>query len=286
MTKPIPESELIINKDGSIYHLNLKPGQVATDIIGVGDPDRVKEISKHFDSIEFKGQKREFVTHTGYYRGKRLTVISTGMGTDNIEIFMTELDALFNVDLKSRLPKSIHQKLNIVRVGTSGSMQVNIPVGSFLMSQYGLGLDTLMAFYNLEYSEIETKIANEARQKLDLPFRPYCVKGSSLLAEKFQDEFLTGITVTCPGFFGPQGRAVRVSPSIPAIFSLLGTSKIDGLQFTNFEMETAGYYAMGRLLGHEVLSMNAIVANRVNKTFDKSPTLTMEKLISHILRKF
>ncbi|MEX2513949.1 MAG: nucleoside phosphorylase [Cyclobacteriaceae bacterium] len=286
MEKPkIAESELIINKDGSIYHLNLKPGQVAMDIIGVGDPERVGKISRYFDRIELKVQNREFVTHTGYYNGKRLSVISTGMGTDNIEIFMTELDALFNVNFHTRLPEPKHTKLNIIRIGTSGSMQAHVPAGALLASEYALGLDTLMIFYNLDYSDLEKQIGEWVQKKLNLSFTPYCVKGSDQLFELFKDQMITGITVTCPGFFGPQGRKIRLDPAIPNIFDLLGSSPFKGFQFTNFEMETAGYYAMGKLLGHEVLSLNAIVANRIHQTFDANTGNTMERLISLVLQK-
>lgn len=285
MIKPIPESELIINSDGSIYHLHLKPGQVADSIITVGDPERVENVTSHFDEIELKVQKREFITHTGWYKGKRLTVMSTGMGTDNIDIFMTELDALFNVDLDTRTPKAHHHTLNVVRIGTSGSMQDNIPTGSLLVSEYGLGLDSLMVFYKLPQSEIEDLLSLAVKQKLELPYTPYCTKGSSKLFSKLGDGLISGITVTCPGFFGPQGRTVRIVPSFPQIISDLGMLEINGKVFTNFEMETAGYYAMGKLLGHEVLSLNAIVVNRINQTYSSDPEAVIEKLILHTLEK-
>ncbi|MEX0883199.1 MAG: nucleoside phosphorylase, partial [Cyclobacteriaceae bacterium] len=269
----------------SVYHLNLKPGQVAMDIIGVGDPERVGKISRFFDRIELKVQNREFVTHTGFYQGKRLSVISTGMGTDNIEIFLTELDALFNVNFKTRIPVPKLTKLNIIRVGTSGSMQAQVPAGSLLASEYALGLDTLMTFYNLNSSDWEKQIGHWVQNKLNLSFTPYCVKGSEKLYAIFKGEMTTGITVTCPGFFGPQGRKIRLVPAIPNIVGLLGSTPFNGFQFTNLEMETAGYYAMGKLLGHEVLSLNAIVANRFNQTFDADPENTMEKLITLLLKK-
>ncbi|SHN24473.1 uridine phosphorylase [Cyclobacterium lianum] len=284
MAKPIPESELIINADGSIYHLNLMPGQVADTVIAVGDPDRVGKISRYFDSIEYTVQKREFVTHTGFYQGKRLSVISTGMGTDNVEIFMTELDALFNVDFDTRLPKNEHHRLNVVRVGTSGSMRSDIPEGSLLVSDFAVGLDSLMAFYTLEQTDIEARISNQVKTCLDLPFAPYCVQGSAALRAKFQG-LQSGITVTCPGFFGPQGRRVRLEPSFPDIFDRLGNLNPEGRHLSNFEMETAGYYAMGRLLGHATLSLNAIVANRLTGTFSDSPEELIEKLIAEVLKR-
>lgn len=279
----IPESELIINPDGSIYHLNLKPEHLASSIITVGDPERVTAVSRYFDEIEIQVSRREFVTHTGYYKGKRLSVISTGMGTDNIEIFMNELDALVNVDLHTRRPKQAHTSLQIVRVGTSGSMQPDIPAGSLLASVYGIGLDSLMQFYSGEYSEHEIAVGNAVQKALSLPYRPYCMKGSDLLLKKLGNGLFHGNTVTCPGFYAPQGRMVRIKPAIPDIIERLSQIEFPDLALTNFEMETAGYYAMGRLLGHEVLSLNAIVANRVTKDFAAEPGEIVDRLILHTL---
>ena len=285
MPNPIPESELIINPDGSIYHLHLKPGQVADTIITAGDPDRVTLISSHFDSIELKVQHREFITHTGWLRGKRISAMSTGMGTDNIEIFMTELDALFNVDFITRLPKPDPKQLQIVRVGTSGSMQTSLPEDSILVSSMAVGLDPLVAFYTIPQTALEAQLAKHVKQCLDLPFLPYCVAGSAKLMDKLGKGFYSGITVTCPGFFGPQGREVRLKPRIPAIFSQLGEHPFEKFAFTNFEMETAGYYAMAKMLGHEVISMNAIVANRISGRISKSPGLIVENLIKKVLER-
>jgi uridine phosphorylase len=279
----IPESELIINPDGSIYHLNLKPEHLASSIITVGDPERVSAVSHFFDEIEVKVSRREFVTHTGIYKGKRLSVMSTGMGTDNIEIFMNELDALVNVDFQTRRPKEIHTSLNIVRVGTSGSMQLTVPVGSLLASVYGIGLDSLMQFYPGEYAEYEIAVGEAVQKALHLPYRPYCMKGSDLLLKKVGEGLIHGNTVTCPGFFGPQGRMVRIKPAIPDIIERLSQVQLQDFVLTNFEMETAGYYAMGRLLGHEVLSLNAIVANRITKAFSADPGEIVERLILHTL---
>lgn len=285
MQSPIPESELIINPDGSIYHLRLKPGQVANTVITVGDPDRVSKVSSHFDRMELQITHREFVTHTGWYKGKRISVISTGMGTDNVEIFMTELDALFNVDFKSRLLNPSHKQLNIVRIGTSGSMQTTLPEGSMLASSRAVGLDTLMAFYSIPQTALERQIAEQVQIRLGLPFRPYCVSGSEKLLQRIGKGLPSGITVTCPGFFGPQGREVRLKPRIPDIFNLLGAKPFQKETFTNFEMETAGYYAMGKMLGHEVLSMNAIVANRISGKFSADPGGIVDKLIVEVLEK-
>jgi uridine phosphorylase len=211
--------------------------------------------------------------------------MSTGIGTDNIEIFLTELDALFNIDFLTRMPKENHHALNIVRVGTSGSMQANIPAGAVLASEYALGLDILMVYYSPSQTPLESSLSALAKDRLNLPFMPYCTGGSAKLMEKLGGGLEKGITVTCPGFFGPQGRRVRLEPAIPDMFHLLGSLQMDGLSFTNFEMETAGYYALGRLLGHEVLSLNAIVANRIDQTFVSDPDQLMERLISHTLGK-
>jgi uridine phosphorylase len=285
MGRRIPESELIINPDGSIYHLNLKPEHLASNIIAVGDPDRVAKVSEYFDEVEFKISKREFVTHTGWYKGKRITAISTGMGTDNIEIFMTELDALVNIDLKDRVAKDKHTSLHIVRVGTSGSMREEIAEGTLLASEYGIGLDTLMAFYRTDYSELEERVSRKIQDSLELGFMPYCIKGSEKLMQTVGKGLTKGTTVTCPGFFGPQGREVRIKPAIPDLIEKLGNLEIEGIRLTNFEMETAGYYAMGRLLGHEVLSLNAIIANRISKKFSKDPYGLVDQLIRHTLNE-
>lgn len=285
MSKRIPESELIINPDGSIYHLNLKPEHLASTVIAVGDPERVSKISKYFDSIEFEIAKREFVTHTGYYQGKRMTVISTGMGTDNIEIFMTELDALVNVDLETRLPKEMHTTLDIIRIGTSGSMRQEIPAGSMLASAYGVGLDSLMTYYTTSYTSLEEEVGKAIQESLQIGFKPYCIQGSEKLLKLLGEGLIIGNTATCPGFFGPQGREVRLKPAIPDIIEKLGAINVDGFEMTNFEMETAGYYAMGRLLGHEVLSLNAIVANRVTQEFAANAHEIVDNLIQHTLKK-
>ncbi|MCC5939363.1 MAG: nucleoside phosphorylase [Lunatimonas sp.] len=283
---PIPESELIINRDGSIYHLHLKPEHLSDRIITVGDPDRVPMVSQYFDEIIYSGRKREFVTHTGYYKGKLFSVISTGMGTDNIEILMTELDALVNVDLETRIPKQQHTTLKIVRVGTSGSLQADTPVDSLLASTFGVGLDSLMAFYPIQYDSFESSIASQVQACLQLPFLPYCVKGSEYLLSRLAKDLPRGMTVTCPGFFAPQGREVRIKPALPDMMSTLSKLSFKDSRLTNFEMETAGYYAMGRILGHEVLSLNAIVANRVEKTFSQRADEVVDRLILHTLENF
>ncbi|MBN3581131.1 nucleoside phosphorylase [Algoriphagus aestuarii] len=284
MSRKLPESELILNADGSVYHLHLKPENLASLVFTVGDPDRVSLVSKYFDSIDFKTQKREFVTHTGKIGGKKITVISTGMGTDNIEILMTELDALVNVDLKTRLVKPQHTKLQIIRLGTSGAMQENIPVGSLLASDKAIGLDTLMQFYpELAGSQ---EWGYYLKEKMSLGFTPYQTAASELLLKRLNDDFLKGITLTCPGFYGPQGREIRLKPKLDQMIERLSELEIGGNRLSNFEMETAGYYAMGELLGHEMLSLNAIVANRITGEFDKKAEKTVDNLIHTALKLF
>ncbi|MCH7408779.1 nucleoside phosphorylase [Belliella sp. DSM 111904] len=285
MGNRIPESELIINPDGSIYHLNLLPEQLASTVIAVGDPERVSKVSQYFDEVTHQVSKREFVTHTGSYKGMPITAMSTGMGTDNIEIFMTELDALVNVDLKTRLPKSSHTSLEIIRIGTSGSMRADIPAGSMLASAYAVGLDTLMAYYNADYSDLELEVSESVKNVLGVTFAPYCVAGSKRLLDLLGEGLIKGNTATCPGFFGPQGREVRLKPAIPDIIERLASISVADFKLTNFEMETAGYYAMGRLLGHEMLSLNAIVANRVTHEFADDPNGIVDELIKSTLEK-
>ncbi|MDN3669594.1 nucleoside phosphorylase [Echinicola jeungdonensis] len=284
MTKKIPASELILNPDGSIYHLHLKPEFLASSVITVGDPGRVAMVSQYFDEIKFQVANREFVTHTGIFKGKMISVISSGMGTDNIEILMNELDALVNVDLKRRQVKPMHTSLKVVRVGTSGSIRKEIPTGVILASEYGIGLDSLMQFYNLESNPKELSIAKAVKEKLGLGLSPYCCRASPHLLEKMiKGEVIKGNTVTCPGFFGPQGRGIRLQPAIPDIIERLTEWDLDGVSLSNFEMETAGYYAMGSLLGHEMMSLNAIVANRVSQTFAEDPKAIVDKAILHAL---
>jgi uridine phosphorylase len=285
MEKKYPESELILNKDGSVYHLSLRPQDISDVILTVGDPSRVHKVSQYFDKITFEMNKREFITHTGIYKGRKLTVMSTGMGTDNVEILMTELDALANINLKKRENKVKKKSLKIIRIGTSGGLQQDLPVDSLLASQFAIGLDTLMHFYPLERTEAESNVESALQLEVGLPFRPYCVEGSSSLLKHFSDEMNIGNTVTCPGFYAPQGRQLRTPIRFPKIAESLSMFHYGDLWLTNFEMETAGYYAMGRLLGHEVLSCNAIVANRMNHQFSKNSDKTIDELIKKVLDK-
>lgn len=278
-----PESELIVNKDGSVYHLNIKPEHLSDTILTVGDPGRVYRISRHFEKVEFEMNKREFVTHVGYYKGKRLTVMSTGMGTDNIEIFLTELDALANIDLKARCLKEEHRSLNIIRVGTSGALQADLTVGTTLVSDYAIGLDTLMCFYKLDQTDFENTISDSLQERLGLPFRPYCVQGSEHLRDVIGKGMVVGNTLTAPGFYAPQGRKLRLDLALPSLINDIANYNENKFWVTNFEMETAGYYAMCRLLGHQAISINAIMANRINNTFAKDPNKVVDQTIKQVL---
>lgn len=283
----ISETDLILNPDGSVYHLNLLPRHISDTIIAVGDPGRVYKVSQYFDDIDFEMNKREFVTHTGRYNGKKITVISTGIGTDNIEIFLTEMDALVNIDLKTREPKSRKKKLKIVRIGTSGALQEDIPLGSHLFSNYAVGLDNLMQFYDLPMNDFESTLAADIQNKSGLPFKPYVVRCSETLKQQIGFDMISGNTVTTPGFYAPQGRNVRIQGRLPKLLDELNYyhNKSSDFWLTNFEMETAGYYAMGRLLGHEVLSVNAIIANRIKNKFSKDPDKVIDALIKKVLER-
>ncbi len=287
--KPIAESELILNSDGSVYHLQLRENEIADTIITVGDPDRVKEVSKHFDKIEVRKKNREFVSHTGYSGKKRITVISTGIGPDNIDIVLTELDALANVDFKTRLIKKEKKVLKIIRIGTSGSLQSDIPVDSFLASSYGLSLDNLLHFYQPKLSNNEINLANEFSKKVltkDSKIHPLVISASKDLMQVFaSDNVNSGITVTCPGFYGPQGRIVRNKLAYPNLIDNLNTFQFKNLRITNFEMETSAIYGMARMMGHQAISLNAIVANRVLKQFSKNGHKAVQKLIKLALEK-
>lgn len=284
----IQSSELILNPDGSVYHLNLKPEHIAHDIIFVGDQNRVEKITKHFDSIEFSTQKREFKTQTGIYKGKRMSVMSTGIGPDNIDIVMNELDALVNIDLKTRKIKEKLTSLNIVRIGTSGSLQAAIPVDSFVMSAYGLGLDNMLRSYlidTISEKDIEDAFINQTNWDLRKG-RPYVIKGSESLAKKFEsNQIYKGFTGTAGGFYGPQGRVLRLNIQDAELNSKMDSFNYNGIQMTNLEMETAAIYGLGKLLGHECLSLNAIIANRANGTFSEDPYKAVDALIEYALDK-
>lgn len=284
----IKSSELILNPDGSVYHLNLKPENIAHDIIFVGDQERVSKITQHFDSIEFSTQKREFKTETGMYKGKRLTVQSTGIGPDNIDIVFNELDALVNVDLNTREIKPNHTALNIVRIGTSGSLQADIPVDSWVMSKYAIGLDNMLRSYLIEeHSVAELEDAFIAQTNWDLrKGRPTVVPCAEALENKiYSDKFHKGFTGTAGGFYGPQGRVVRLNIQDPQLNSKMDAFNYNGTRMTNLEMETSAIYGLGKLLGHNCLSLNAIIANRAVGEFSSNPEKTVNELIAYTLDK-
>lgn len=284
----IQSSELILNPDGSIYHLNLRPENIAKDIIFVGDQDRVEKITKHFDSLEFTTQKREFKTQTGVYKGKRITVMSTGIGPDNIDIVMNELDALVNIDLENRTVKHTLTSLNIVRIGTSGSLQADIPVDSIVMSEYGLGLDNMLRSYKIDpvcEKEIEAAFIKHTNWDMKKG-QPYVIKGSKTLADIiFTNEIHKGITATAGGFYGPQGRVLRLPIQDAALNSKMDNFAYGSHRITNLEMETGAIYGLAAMLGHQALSMNAIIANRATGTFSADPYAAVNKLIEYTLDK-
>lgn len=278
----IAESELIINQRGAIYHLDVKPEELATTIITVGDPDRVKEVSKYFDKVEVKRQHREFITHTGYLGNKRLSVISTGIGPDNIDIVLNEIDALVNIDFESRTIKKELTSLTIIRMGTCGSLQADIPVDSFVAGTHGLGIDNLLNYYRHDNNDEEKILLQQfvAHTQLDAIFsQPYINSAGSSLLKHFVDGFHHGITVTCPGFYGPQGRVLRLGLANPSLIDRLTQFNYGQHRIANFEMETSAIYGLGKLLGHQCLSLNVIVANRIVKTFSKDGSKAVEELI-------
>jgi uridine phosphorylase len=281
----IAPSELIINERGAVYHIDLRPDELADTVITVGDPDRVEKISKHFDSIEVKRQHREFVTHTGYIGKKRLTVISTGIGPDNIDIVMNELDAVKNIDFSTRTIKSNLQSLKIIRLGTSGALQADIPVDSFVVGTHGLGLDNLLHYYPHQANEAEQQILKNfiAHTQLSGNIQPYIATGSISILKHFVEGFYHGITVTCPGFYGPQGRVLRLGLANPGLVDNFSSFSSGEHRITNFEMETSAIYGLGKLLGHQCLSVNVIVANRIRKEFSKDGALAVENLIKKAL---
>ncbi len=277
----IAASELIINSRGAVYHVNCRPEEIAHTIITVGDPDRVKEVSKHFDSIEFTNNHREFVTHTGYIGKKRISVTSTGIGPDNIDIVLNELDALVNIDFETRTIKENLTHLNIIRVGTSGSLQQEIPIDSFVASTHGLGLDNLMNFYRYHNNDEEMQLqqAFVHHTQIDAITKPYIFGASASLLKEFVQGFHQGITVTCPGFYGPQGRVLRMGLAQPNLIDSLTSFGFGNHRISNFEMETSAIYGMGKVLGHHCLSLSAIVANRISKEFSSDGGKAVENLI-------
>lgn len=289
MGRRIAESELILRKDGSIYHLGLLPEDVAETVIFVGDQHRVPKVSKYFDSIEIKKEVREFVTHTGILNGKRISVISTGIGCDNIDIVMNELDALVNIDFKTRTEKDIKTSLTIVRIGTSGSLQPDIPVDSFLISTYGLGIDGLLNYYEFEEDENEKQILNAISNHTNWNENTpnlYLGKANESLNDLFKgDNSFFGITVTANGFYAPQGRSLRLNSKNVEANKKFETFFYENHRITNLEMETSAILSLGKLLGHKCASTSALLANRANQTFSINPSETVDKLIQFVLEK-
>lgn len=285
--KKISETDLIIHKDGSIYHLNLLPEDIADTIITVGDPDRVSEVSKYFDRIELQKGKREFITHTGYVGNKRITVISTGIGTDNIDIVLNELDALTNIDFNTRLVKDELKSLKIIRIGTSGSVQTDIPMGSLVVSEFAMGMDALMNYYIQHISGEEHLLLDALKSHFQhlKGISPYLAAADKKLLEVVGKDLHRGITVTLPGFYGPQGREVRAKNAVPDLINLFSSFSSGKYRISNLEMETAGIYSLAAALGHKALSINAILASRVESEFSSNPGKIIDKAIQLVLSR-
>ena len=284
----IKNSELILNSDGSIYHLHLKPSDIADNLIFVGDQERVGEVTKYFDRIDFEMQSREFKTQTGYYKGKRLSVISTGIGPDNIDIVLNELDALVNIDFNTREIKATKTSLSIVRIGTSGALQPDIDVDSFVISSYGMDINGMLQSYKIDaikHADIEAAFVKHTQWSPQKPY-PVIIENSKQLEAKLKsDQTLNGLTATCSGFYGPQGRVLRLELQDDSLNRKMDSFDYKGLRVTNFEMETSAIYGLSKLLGHKACSMNAILANRALGTFSKTPLATIDKLIVYTLNK-
>lgn len=288
MAKQIPASELPLQSDGAIYHLNLHPEELADNVILVGDPGRVAMISDLFDSVDIRKQNRELITHTGMYKGKRISVISTGMGTDNIDIVLTELDAVANIDLASRTVKEEHRSLNLVRIGTSGALNPDIECGSFVASSYGFGIDGVLRFYetgNLIREDMVEAFVEHTGWDRTLPY-PYCTPASPELLSRIAHDMPKGITVSAPGFFGPQGRAVRAGLKYPELNRKIESFNYEGMPITNMEMECSAIYGLGNALGHHPLTVCLIIANRVTGKFLDSYHDKMEELCRTVLDRF
>jgi len=284
----IKPSELILNPDGSVYHLNLKPENIAKNIILVGDQHRVPLVSKHFDSVRFKTEKREFVTHTGFYRGKPISVISTGIGPDNIDIVLNELDALVNIDLNTALPKKELTSLNFVRIGTSGALQKNIPIDSFVLSAFALDLNGMLHAYktdSIRHPDIESAFIAHCNWDKAKSL-PLVLKNSASLERQFLSNLTQkGLTVTAGGFYGPQGRVLRLPLNDENLIANIKSFSFKGLQATNLEMETSAIYGLAQLLGHHAISLNAIIANRALGSFSENPAQTIKNLINYTLER-
>ena len=284
--KILQESELVLNTDGSVYHLKLKPEYIADTIIVVGDQGRVKTVSKHFDNIEYQISNREFVTHTGTLNKKRLTVLSTGIGTDNIDIVMNELDAAVNIDLKTRQLKPQHTILNIIRLGTSGALQADIPVDSFVLSTHGIGCDGLLNFYKFDENILDKRMMDAfikyTAWSKNLP-RPYIIKGSDKLEKLLGKGLYKGVTATASGFYGPQGRILRIPLAMPQLNERIESFNFEGHRISNFEMETSALYGLGAMLGHNMVTVCALIANRVTNEYSVDHQQVIRNLVEVVL---
>lgn len=286
---PIAESELILRSDGSLYHLGILPEHIAKNVIIVGDPERVPLISALFDEVELKLSGREFVVHTGCYKSKRITVVSSGIGVDNIDIVINELDAAVNIDLTSRTVKSNLTSLNIIRIGTSGALHADIPVGSFVASSYAFALDGVPYSYAASMSSKEQYLFGKLSKQYSWLAENnnfYVVQGSDLLLQQIAFDFLQGITATANGFYGPQGRSVRLQSIMEKRINSYTKFSLDEMRIINFEMECAGIYALASMLGHRALTVCVILANRASKEFHKNPSTSIESLIRLVLERF
>ena len=284
----IKDSELILNPDGSVFHLHLKPENICPTIITVGDPDRVHEVSKYFDTIHFKQHRREFKTHSGVLKNKPISVISTGIGSDNIDIVLNELDALVNIDFSSRKIKANLTKLDIIRIGTSGALQADIPLDAFLLSSHGLDLNGMLQYYPIDSignKEFETAFFEHSNWGNNRA-KPILVQNSTNIEKKLMsDRVIKGVTATCAGFYAPQGRSLRLNPKDTDFLDKLQSFVYKGMKITNFEMETSAIYGLSKLLGHQACSISAIIANRANGRFSKFAEISVDKLIQYTLEK-
>lgn len=289
MNQPIPASQLILNNEGAVYHLNLHPDQLADDVLLVGDPGRVDMVVAFFDRIEVQRQNRELITRTGYFHGKRITVISTGMGTDNMDIVLNELDVLANIDLKTRMPKEQHRTLNLIRIGTSGALQPEIGVeDTYVATRYALGLDGLLYFYEKHAEVNETAMRDAFIKHMDYPSnlpKPYVVEGSKELFDRLSEGYVQGITATAPGFYGPQGRTIRMGLSHPEINHKMESFDYQGWRICNFEMESSALFGLGKMMGHNCMTICAVIANRVTEKFAIDYHPYVQKLIFNTLER-
>lgn len=284
----IGDSELILNKDGSIFHLHLLPGDVAETVILVGDQNRVEVISSFFDKIEIKKENREFKTHTGYYKGKRISVISTGIGTDNVDIVVNELDAITNIDLSTRTEKEQKNALTFVRIGTSGALQEDLPVDTPVVSKYAIGFDGMLNFYadRNKVADLEMEKAFKEHVKWNkLLTSPYIIKSSDKLFETISKDFRSGLTISAPGFYGPQGRVLRLPLVDAKLNDKISAFDYKGMKITNYEMESSAIYGLSALLGHEAVTVCSIIANRMRKEYSKDYKTSVKKLIENVLDK-